>query len=325
MAIIDRAGAETLINAEMSREIMSGLTSPDTANGSVVLKLGRRLSDMSSRQMHLPVTSLLPVAYWQDGADLSAKDIAAKRVTAAAWDKVTLTAEELAVIVLISENTLDDSDCDIWSYIRPLIIDAFGEKIDSAVLFGTGAPNGSPTALVTAATTAGNVITAGAGDAYDELLGSGGLISLIENSGYVPNGHIGRISTRGYLRGIRDDAGQPLFRPMSGMGRSTRYELDGVGVHFPANGVMENSDTMLITGDFNQLVYSIRQDITMKLLDQATVVDGANTYHLAQQDMIGLRVKMRLAWATPNPVTRIKPTFSDDSRFPFAVLNEATS
>ena len=46
-----------------------------------------------------------------------------------------------------------------------------------------------------------------------------------------------------------------------------------------------------------QLVYSIRQDITVKILDQGVIQDPETkdiVYNLAQQDMIALRVVMRL-------------------------------
>ena len=77
----------------------------------------------------------------------------------------------------------------------------------------------------------------------------------------------------------------------------------------------------MISGDFSQLVYSIRQDVTYKVLTEATIVDPATkevVYALAQQDMVALRIVMRLGWEVPNPVNAIKPTEAE--RFPFAVL-----
>ena len=79
----------------------------------------------------------------------------------------------------------------------------------------------------------------------------------------------------------------------------------------------------MITGDFSQLVYSIRQDVTYKLLDQATIVDPSTkevVYALAQQDMVALRIVMRLGWEVPNPINGLKATEAE--RFPFAILKE---
>jgi HK97 family phage major capsid protein len=309
----------------MSREIIQNLYERDTVNGSAVLKLARRLPNMTSRQHKIPVLSLLPIAYWQDGASMSAKDIAAKKLTAAGWDKVVLTAEELAVIVLIDENTLDDSEYDLWAQIKPLIVQSIGQKIDEAVLLGAGAPAGAPMGVVPAAIAAGNSLDTGTNaDAYEDLLGAAGLLGLLEADGYLPNAYVGDIAARAYLRGIRDSIGDPLFSPTGrGMIGATTYSLDGVPIYFPNNGVLNGTDNLLIGGDFNQLVYSIRQDITVKLLDQASIFDaGTNTeYRLAQQDMVGLRVKFRIAWATPNPINRQNPDAA--TRFPFAVLTKA--
>ena len=40
-------------------------------------------------------------------------------------------------------------------------------------------------------------------------------------------------------------------------------------------------------------------------------------YNLAQQDMIALRVVMRMGWALPNPSTRMNP---DGSKVPFSYI-----
>ena len=58
-----------------------------------------------------------------------------------------------------------------------------------------------------------------------------------------------------------------------------------------------------------------------KLLDQATIVDPSTkevVYALAQQDMVALRIVMRLGWEVPNPINGLKEKESE--RFPFAIL-----
>ena len=85
------------------------------------------------------------------------------------------------------------------------------------------------------------------------------------------------------------------------------------------------SKSTLIAGDFLQAVYSIRQDVTYKILDQAVIqdpTDGSILYNLAQDDMVALRVVMRLGWEIPNPVNALNET---DARFPFASLKPAST
>jgi len=52
----------------------------------------------------------------------------------------------------------------------------------------------------------------------------------------------------------------------------------------------------------------------------AVIDDGAGNilFNLAQQDMVALRVVMRLGWALPNPVNRVNPNAA--TRYPFAIL-----
>lgn len=57
----------------------------------------------------------------------------------------------------------------------------------------------------------------------------------------------------------------------------------------------------MISGDFSQLAYSIRQDITFKIFDQGVIQDPATgdiLYNLMQNDMVALR---RHAFGLGNP------------------------
>ena len=99
--------------------------------------------------------------------------------------------------------------------------------------------------------------------------------------------------------------------------------LDGAPMYFPENGGFDASKAQLIAGNFKKLVYSIRQDVTVKLLDQGVIQDPSTkeiVYNLAQQDMVALRVVMRMGWALPNPATRMN---ADRSKVPFAFLTAA--
>lgn len=77
----------------------------------------------------------------------------------------------------------------------------------------------------------------------------------------------------------------------------------------------------MISGDFSQLAYSIRQDITFKIFDQGVIQDPATgeiLYNLMQNDMVALRAVMRLGWEIPNPINAMVPDKA--KRCPFAIL-----
>src|SRR5690625_7513152 len=76
-----------------------------------------------------------------------------------------------------------------------------------------------------------------------------------------------------------------LFR--SDIQATTNYELDGAPIDFMANGAWDNDKAELIRGDFRQLVYAIRKDVTTKLLTEAVLQDpetGDIVYNLRSEE-----------------------------------------
>lgn len=149
----------------------------------------------------------------------------------------------------------------------------------------------------------------------------GGVFAAVEEDGYLVNGHIAALQIRAKLRGLRDGStGLPLF--VQDMRSTIPYTLDGSRLEFPLNGAIDPAQTLLISGDWNKLVYSIRKDITYKLLTEGVITDTSTPrqiiHNLAQDDMIALRVTFRMGWQLPNPINYVQPTEAE--RYPFAVL-----
>lgn len=306
--IIDRTGAESLIPTQESNEIIQGVVTQ-----SAVLQRGRRLANMTSRQFKMPVLDMLPIAYFVNG------DTGQKQTTKQAWDKKFITAEEIAVIVPVPEAVLDDSEYDIWGEVKPRIQEAFGKVIDGAILFGVNKPDSWRDDIVTTATKTGSVVTLGSADnLYDKIMGEDGVIAKVENSGFFVNGHMADITMRAKLRGLKDEIGNPIFK--SDMQSVTNYTLDGSAMNFPNNGSFDKSKALMISGDFSQLTYAIRQDITFKLFTEGVVqnTDGSIAYNLMQNDMIALRAVMRLGWEIPNPINSVQKDKA--KRCPFSLL-----
>lgn len=309
---ITRSNAEALIPVQETHEIIQGVVEQ-----SAVLQRGKRLANMTAAQYKMPVLDLLPVAYFVNGEGGGAK----KKLTTMAWDKKMIYAEEIAVIVPISEAVLDDAEYDIWGEVRPRLIEAFGQKIDGAILFGVDKPQTWRDDVVTTAINAGACVKLGS-DLYDSILGEGGVIAKVEESSYFVNGHMADIIMRAKLRGLKDNTGQPVFK--SDMQTGTTYTLDSSPMNFPRNGAFDRSKALMISGDFSQLAYSIRQDITFKIFDQGVIQDPATgeiLYNLMQNDMVALRAVMRLGWEIPNPINAMVPDKTE--RCPFAILTTA--
>ena len=250
----------------------------------------------------LRILDSLPIAYFVDETTNNGR----KNITKLAWDKKFINIAELAVIVPIKENLLNDSSIDIWGTVRPRVEEAFAKKIDKAIFFGTDKPTDWRKGLVPSVIEVGAEVNE-TGHLYSDI---NDVMTKVEESGYEVNGILGGVSLKGKFRMMTDTTGQPL----------NTTEIGSVKREFVDNGAWDKTTSTLIAGDFTQAVYAIRQDITYKVLTEAIIQDpsdGSIVYNLAQDDMVALRVVMRLGWEIPNPVNAENET---EARFPFASL-----
>ena len=322
-SIISRSNAASLVPVVVAAEILQNVPELNP-----IMRLARRLPNMSTNQTRLPVMSALASAYFVSG------DTGLKQTSQVTWENKYIDAEELAVIVPIPQAVLDDAGYDIWAQVRPEIERAISVAITGAVLYGTNIPASWTTNLgvagglqgVCASSAPHSVSLAAFADLYEAILGEAaagtdGLFMAVEADGFGVTGCVSHLTYRGLLRNVRTTDGQPIFK--TSMQDPTRYELDSAPIYFPTDGSMSAPAAAvggMFVGQWDQLVYAMRQDITFKVLDQAVIQDNAGNivYNLAQQDMVALRAVIRLGFALPNPINRVNQTAA--SRIPFAML-----
>jgi len=300
--ITGRANVDALIPVEVSREIIKSVP-----KGNPIMQLSRQLPNLSAAQRRMPMFGTSPYAYFVSG------EAGLKQTTEVDWTNKYIDAEEIAVILPIPLDVLDDADYDIWGESRPEIEKAFGRTIWGAVAYGTNIPaswttNLGGAGLVAIATTAGNVASAAAfADLYEAIAGESadgaadGQLMRLEADGYMATGHIAAVNLRGRLRNCRSADGVPLFTvaPQD----ATRYEIDGAQTYFPTDGSVSATQALDIAGQWDQLVYAIRQDMTYQIFTEGSITDatGHTILNLMQQDSAALRCVMRLGFALPNP------------------------
>lgn len=307
--IVSRESAEALIQEQIMKTVFQ-----DAPKSSILMQLGRKLPNMTSKQTRVPVLSMLPMAYWVGG------DTGMKQTSRQQWENVYITAGELAVIVPIPEAVLADASFDIMGEVTPRVNEAIGMKFDEAAIFGVDRPPEWQNDIITLARQAGNNVSGGI--TFDTILAQDGLFGKVEEAGYIVDGVIAAMRARAALRGIKDDASRPIFMPS--MQDRTQYTLDGAPVYFPENGSFDPTVAQMVAGNWRQLVWAMRQDIETKILDQAVIQDPSTKeimYNLAQQDMIALRVTFRAGFAVPNPATRLN---EHRTLVPFAYIEPGT-
>lgn len=301
---VSRADALALLARQDINEIIKPETSQSAALSSF------RTLRMTAGVATMPVLAALPSGGWVSHTG-AATDI--KPTTKASWVDKNLTAEELAVIVPVHENTLADAKFDLWNEIRPLVSAEFGRLLDLAVFFGVNKPaSWLDPALVPGAISAGNVVVEGTGvdlaDDFNEAF------ALVEDDDFdVNSAYTGRF-LRASLRGLRDKNNQPIYLDALRSDGNTA-SIYGQNLYYMQNRTWDRDTAVSLVGDSSKVVLGIREDVQVKLLDQATLGTGENQINLAERDMVALRFKFRVGYATAYSTAAGEAT-----DFPFAVI-----
>ena len=298
--MITKTNASALIPEQVMNEIFK-----EAEKESKVLKMFRRLPNMTSDKTQLRVVDSLPIAYYVN----EEKNNGRKEVTNMAWKNVTLTAEEIAVIVPIKDNVLNDANVDIWEQVKPELVKAIGKKIDESVLFGIGAPTSFGDGVIPSIVAKSKSVKE-TGDLYADI---NEVMTNVEESGHEVTGILGGVNLKSKFRMLLDKNGQPI----------QNTEIGALERAFVDNGAWNKETATLIAGDFSQAVYAIRQDVTFDVFREGIIQnsDGSIAYNLLQNDMSALRVVFRFGYAIPNPVTSVDGT---ENRYPFAALVPAS-
>ena len=276
MAAIDRNDVASLIEEDFSTDFLN--TALET---SAVLRAFPTVS-MGTQTVNLPVVASSPeakfVSEWSD-AESADNSGAVKPTSKLTWGNKTLHAEEIAVIIPIHENLIADSSVDALGEITRAGGAAIARRLDGAVLHGIQKPaTWTSKDLAAAAVAAGQVTTE---DSVEDLLDA---IYTIEgemaDNGFEDLTVVARKSLSSRLKNQRDANGAFL-----GAGDVLSDFNPVFTKHF-------GSDHTAFAVDRDSVRIGVRQDITVKLLDQATV----NGVNLAETDQIGVRFVARYAY-----------------------------
>lgn len=300
-----------LLPIDWSRQVIK-----EMQERSVVLGMSRRLT-MSTRQSRMPATSALAQAYWVGGTDSNGL----KQTTKNEWQSVNLIVEELAALVPIPHAHLDDNSFPVWEETRPSVVEAMGEALDAAVLFGVSKPTTWPGAIYQSAFAAGNTTLSGLGTDLAQSIAFGAR-DLRRNDGYNVTGFAVEPGFKWELVGLRDSNGTPIYQ--TNLPGPISTGLYGFPLMEGGNGAWDSDEVRMIMGDWSKSMVGIREDITFTRHESGVINDdsGAVVYNAMQQDSTIFRAVFRVAWAVANPQTRIAQAASLTSaqRFPFQVL-----
>lgn len=268
----------------------------EAPKSSVVLDRARKVR-LSSKKAKQPVLATLPEAYWVDG------DTGLKQTTKNQWESLTITAEELAVIVPIPDALVDDANVPLWDEIKPLLAEAIGRKVDEAALFGVDSPTSWPEGIVPAAIDKGNVVGEGTGADLGvdvTLLGE-----MLAKQGANLSAFATAPGLQWKLMGLRSAGGTPIYTPSLAEGSPSG--LYGRPLNEVDNGAWNAEEATLLGVDWDKFIIGVRQDITFDLFSEGVIsdADGKVLLNLMQQDSKALRVVFRVGFQVANPLNRL--------------------
>jgi hypothetical protein len=315
---IEPKDKEALMSTEVFNEIFSAVPQK-----SIFMSMARKLKDMNKYQEQLRVLDALPYVSFvgqRGGSDKTFDSL--KQTTKMAWDEKYIVPGEIAAIIPVDEDSVEDEDYPIWDEVKGPIVEGIGQLVDLATIVagvpGVNVPAAWPNAIVPGCPPDHIIPLKSIGDLYADLLEPNGVWNEVEEDGYAVTGWAADIGMKAAIRACRTKDGMPVFG--TNPADKLPYSIDGVQGNFSMNGGWDPSVARLVAGDWSQAVWSIRKDVTWKILDQAVITDANKQiiFNLAQEDMIAIRVTFRFGWQLPNPVNRMEP--DKTQRYPFAIL-----
>lgn len=300
---IDFADVAAIIEEEHKDDFLNFATESSTA-----LKAFNTVQ-LGSRTASMPVLASLPEAKWVG----TAEGERTKPTSGFSFENKQLNVAELAVIIKINDEDLEDSIIDLVATTTKLGAQAIGRKLDEAILFGVEKPEvWTSNDLFTAATASGATFQVGTG--ANDLVGSiFQAADALDSSGANPDAFVARGGLKYKLANLRDGQGSPIYLPSLSASADAVDNVGGLNAYWNKNGAWDASKALALVADPSLAIIGIRKDISVKFLDQATV-DGVS---LAENDQVALRFRARYAYVladvkgrdgeTVSPVAAVVP------------------
>lgn len=297
---IDRTKAAGVFEERLSARLFEAMPKASVALANLPVQ------PMSDKTERMPVLEALPTA------GFLAADMDVKVKSDVSWGNKVLTAEEIAVIVPISESAIADAKLDIVSKTEELIFQEFGRIIDAAVYQGTNAPASWPTGgLCGVAETATNEVVQVASPTSANIIDDlNALFAKVENAGATVDHFAAGRSMRATLRGLTAGSNGHVYQPT--LSQAQPESVYGVPIQYPLG--WSNTPGLAVAVDRSATIIGLRESVEVKILTEANLTGFGS---LAEKDAIAIRAKMRVGFQVANPV-RIE---TGAQFYPFAVYS----
>ena len=281
-----------LVPTEESRELINTATELF----SVVPGLCRQVP-MRTNQITFPTMTAGLTGYWVPEAtatigltpDASQQTSGEKYRSDLPLGQMTLTAYVCCVVVVVSNQLLDDSDPQVDTILRGLFAETLGDAWDNACLLGAGSTTDPLTGLNSRCST--NALQAGAQFDFDDIIDL--IFNCLHQDAKQDPAIIGNTYAEKVLLKVKDNDGQYLYKPPSQVAAVPTVW----GHEYYRNGNIlntygTNSDkTRLFAGDFRKHGYAgVRQGVRVMVNPYAEPFFSFNQTAFRAEFRVGFNV-----------------------------------
>lgn len=222
-----------------------------------------------------------------------------KPVSEPSMGTASITPIKLATIVLVSREAARVNPGRMLDLIQGDMTNAITRAVDLGILHGRSAKTGNAIPSATFVNQTTNRVVLG------DDIGSDVLEAFdFAAEDHDPDGIAADTRLRSKLVTARDANGNSVFQASTNLaapvdnvwGLPTAYGR----VVSARIGASADTGVRAFIGDWSQVRWGYAETITVSRSTEATVVDGETTYHLWQQNMIGLLVEAIVGWTVLN-------------------------
>lgn len=276
-----------IIPHEISNEIIK-----QVMEGSICLRNAKN-EPMTTVKKTIPVVVNVPGATWVNEGEKI-------KVGKPSIVPVTLEAKKIAIIMTASREALRDPVANLFESLKDAIAESFYSLIDRTILTGD---DKSPFKKSVLSVATGKAVA----ETIDPYVDISNALGVVEEQGFSPNVLIQAPKLKSKIRKYQSAGGTTRADGINNIySVPTEYTT-----HF------DNTKALTFAGDFNYMRVGVYQDIQYEVLRESTLtLEDGSTINLGQEDLMGLRVSMRVAmqilrdeaFAIVKPTPNLHPT-----------------
>lgn len=206
---------------------------------------------------------------------------------------------KLAGIIIASKEAVKKDPVGMMRIVEADMTNAISRGIDYCILYGKSPLTGAAITDATFVNQTTNRVELAAGDLVPQILAG---YDLAAAGTADPNGFAfdSRFRTKVAMatQQVRTPEGVPQPMPNLAVAADTVAGLKAAYGRVVAGRIGAQTPTEVkgFVGDWNKVRWGFAENISMSRSTEATVVDGSNTYHLWQDNLIGLLVECIVGW-----------------------------